>query len=84
MHERESVRQSHPPPLRVWKRLGVHFWFVVRASSCSSRCSNAAIRACCLMISLRYSTVFMFYLGATQAPFGDGLWASPLQSLWRD
>jgi len=43
-----------------------------------------AIRACCLMISLRYSTVFMFYLGATQAPFGDGLWASPLQSLWRD
>jgi hypothetical protein len=26
----------------------------------------------------------MFYLGATQAPFGDRLWASPLQSLWRD
>jgi len=26
----------------------------------------------------------VFYLGATQVPFGEGLWASPLQTLWRD
>jgi predicted AAA+ superfamily ATPase len=32
----------------------------------------------------RWAGGVVFYLGATQAPFGDGLWASPLQSLWRD
>ena len=36
----------HTPPLREWKRLGVHFWFVVRASSRSRRCSNALSTGC--------------------------------------
>lgn len=32
----------------------------------------------------RWAGGVVFYLGATQVPFGDGLWASPLQSLWHD
>jgi predicted AAA+ superfamily ATPase len=32
----------------------------------------------------RWAGGVVFYLGATQVPFGEGLWASPLQTLWRD
>ena len=32
----------------------------------------------------RWAGGVVFYLGATQAPFGEGLWASPLQTLWRN
>ncbi len=31
----------------------------------------------------RWAGGIVFYLGTTQAPFGAGLWASPIQCLWR-
>jgi uncharacterized protein len=60
------------------------FGVEVKASATVQTSDFRHLRAFRAWAGERWAGGVVFYLGATQVPFGEGLWASPLQTLWRD
>jgi len=60
------------------------FGVEVKASATVQANDFRCLRAFRAWAGERWAGGVVFYLGATQVPFGEGLWASPLQTLWRN